>query len=260
MPSAGQWYCWDYPEGCDCGGPYGGPAKMVCMPPAPELGEEEALPEAGCEGCKRRPIGDPPWEITQALPVVGDVGALETGPDSYFDWVSKFFGSTHVYSPTERAFLPGEPHDGPYGSELALLAEAAKLAPTQQLTEAQFSPPSGLVLLVMIGPGAAAPSGSSPDFDNGPILPNELFPISATGGVYRQGQPYDLDFGDRILGYDALSKPIDVEGASHFFLSFGENASFGPTDAPLSGAYEFSLRATDRYGTGWELTVPFAVE
>ncbi len=65
---------------------------MVCMPPTPELGEEEALPEAGCEGCKRRPIGDPQWEITQALPIVGDVGALETGPEAYFDWVSKFFG------------------------------------------------------------------------------------------------------------------------------------------------------------------------
>ena len=140
-----------------------------------------------------------------------------------------------------------------------MLAEAAGLAPTQLLTEAQFSPPSGLVLLAMIAPGVGAPSGSSPDFDNGPIVPNERFPISVTGGVYRQGQPYDLELGDTIRGYNALSEPIQVDGASHFFLSFGENASFGPADAPLSGDYEFSLRATDRYGTGWELNVPFQV-
>jgi hypothetical protein len=31
--SAGQWYCWDYPGGCDCGGPFGGPPKRLCMPP-----------------------------------------------------------------------------------------------------------------------------------------------------------------------------------------------------------------------------------
>jgi hypothetical protein len=259
VPSAGQWYCWDSAAGCDCGGPFGGPPKMVCMPPEPELGEEEALPEAGCEGCKRRPIGDPQWEITQALPIVGDVGALETGPEAYFDWVLKFFGPRHAYSSSEQAFLPGQPHDGPYASELEVLAEAAKLVPAQQLTEAQFSPPSGLVLLVMIVPGAAAPSGSSPDFESAPILPNELFPISATGGVYKQGKPYDLNFGDKILGYDALSQPIDVEGASHFFLSFAENSSFGPPDETPSGVYEFALRATDRHGTGWELTVPFAV-
>lgn len=259
VASAGQWYCWDYPGGCDCGGPAGGPPKMLCMPPAPELGEEEALPEAGCEGCKRRRIGDPQWEITQALPIVGDVGALETGPEAYFDWVSKFFGPTHVHSSSEHAFLPGQPHDGPYASELARFAEAAGLEPAQQLDEAQFSPPSGLVLLVMITPGAGAPNGSSPDFDNGPIVPNGRFPIGVTGGVYRQGQPYDLEFGDTIRAYDALTEPIQVDGASHFFLSFGENASFGPADTPLSGDYEFSLRATDRYGTGWELTVPFEV-
>lgn len=30
--SAGQWYCWDYPGGCDCGGPRGGPPRRLCMP------------------------------------------------------------------------------------------------------------------------------------------------------------------------------------------------------------------------------------
>ena len=30
--SSGQWYCWDYPGGCDCGGPMGGPPRRLCMP------------------------------------------------------------------------------------------------------------------------------------------------------------------------------------------------------------------------------------
>lgn len=264
--SAGQWWCWDNPNPldpgntCDCGGPYGGPAKMLCMPPAPEppeLGEEEAL--AGCEGCIRRSIGSPAWEPAQALALVAEIGSLETGPQLYFDWHSEFFGSRHVHSPSETAFLPGEPHDGPYASELAVLAEAAGFSSTQQLSEAEFAPPSGLVLLIMIVPGSEAPQGRSPDFKEGPIIPNELFPIDVMGGVYREGQPYDLGVNDRIVGYDALSEPIDVEGASHFFVSFGENSGFGPADLAPVGDYEFSLRATDVHGTGWELKVPFRV-
>ncbi len=35
VPSVGQWYCWDNPgSDCDCGGPFGGPSKLLCMPVA----------------------------------------------------------------------------------------------------------------------------------------------------------------------------------------------------------------------------------
>jgi hypothetical protein len=30
--SLGQWYCWNNSEGCDCGGPAGGPLRRVCLP------------------------------------------------------------------------------------------------------------------------------------------------------------------------------------------------------------------------------------
>jgi len=32
LDSVGQWYCWDSPSGCDCGGPFGGPPRRLCMP------------------------------------------------------------------------------------------------------------------------------------------------------------------------------------------------------------------------------------
>jgi hypothetical protein len=36
-------------------------------------------------------------------------------------------------------------------------------------------------------PGANSPTGSSPDFSTGPIIPNAVFPLTINGGTYTNG-------------------------------------------------------------------------
>lgn len=229
--------------------------RCVPLPAEPEtLG-------IGCENCTRRPIGEPTWQPEQAMLFLADIGSpeTETGSQPFFDWQSELFGARHIYSPADGLFLPGEPHEGPYDSEISTLADAAAVAPAQAFSVEEFTDPSGLILLIAVVPGRQASRGRSPDFDDGPIIANHVFPIRVSGGVYRDGEPYDLDFDSTFLGYDQLSTPIDADGASHFFMGFGEDSAFGPSGVDPVGSYTFRLRAIDSVGDGWEIEVPFGI-
>lgn len=255
----GMMQCWDNPgNSCDCAGPLLAYMDRRCVP----LPAEPAALGTGCENCTRRPIGEPTWQPGQALIFVANIAApeTETGSQTFFDWQSEFFGSRHIYSAPDGLFLPGEPHEGPYDLELSTLADEATLVPAQAFSVEEFTDPSGLVLLIAVVPGPQASSGRSPDFEDGPIITNEVFPIIVTGGVYRNGEPFDLDFDSNFFGYDQLSTPIDADGPSHFFMGFGENSAFGPNGVDPVGSYSFRVRAIDGVGEGWEIEVPFRID
>ncbi|HEX2875596.1 MAG TPA: hypothetical protein VHP33_30295 [Polyangiaceae bacterium] len=194
----------------------------------------------------------------QALAFAATIGSPETGPEPYFEWQASLFRPFHTYSPS-NGFVPGVAHDGPYESEIASLAEKAGLTPTQSFLRDEFLDPSGVVLLIMLAPTKNSPRGRSPDFEDGSIVRNDVFPIRVTGGVYRGGQPYDLDINGTYLGYDQFTPPISADGASHFFVGLGLSSAFGPPGVDPRGSYTVQMRATDAVGEGWELEVPFVV-
>lgn len=251
----GMWECWDNPGNpCDCGGPAAAYMGLRCVP---KSAEAEAL-GVGCVDCTRRPIGAPLWEPVQARAFAATIGSLDTGPEPYFEWQANLFGPYHTYSPS-NGFVPGVAHEGPYESEIALLADEAGVTSTQSFLRAEFTEPSGVILLVMIAPGPGAPRGSSPDFDEGSIIGNDVFPIRVTGGLYQGGEPYDLDLSGTYVGYDQLVPPIVADGASHFFLGFGLSSAFGPPGVDVVGDYVVRARAIDSVGEGWEFEIPFTV-
>jgi hypothetical protein len=104
--------------------------------------------------------------------------------------------------------------------------------------------------------------GSSPDFKSGPIIPNNLFPISVNGIALRQGKLYD-NFLIRA-SVPPLDDSIDpafrkLDGHSHFPFFVADNADFGKTRQLLPGAYSYQFSMIDASGSGWKFEVNFEV-
>ncbi len=54
--------------------------------------------------------------------------------------------------------------------------------------------PSGLTLSATIIPDEGAPMGRTPDFENGPMIPETIFPIHVDGDLRRDDAIYDPEF------------------------------------------------------------------
>lgn len=143
----------------------------------------------------------------------------------------------------------GPPYTQEYSSGLALTGYPQG----NVFSVAQFTAPNAVHLGYTIVPNTAAPLGSSFDFSNNAILPNNLFPITAQGDVYRNGVPYEL-------GAFGLSLPGDAnfDGRSHFLLDHWENSDFAPPGlASLIGDYEYRLAIRDVNNNGFDVVAQF---
>jgi len=193
---------------------------------------------------------------------VTGVVAIPSDMPSFDGWTAfldDLTGPNHASDPNDFIIGPALPHAGPYDDELYSLAIAQGITPKQTFTEAEFSDPSGVTIMMNIVPSEDAVTGSSFDFDSGPIIPNALFPIAVDGDVLREGVMYDAAFDSSYPGYPAMVPPIEKDGPSHLVWFFGESSAFGPPATPATGSFEFKLVITDSTGAGWNLTVPFTV-
>jgi len=224
------------------------PAPLV----APDLGPH-------CAGCARAPVGHPTWEPKGAVVLVGGVGSASAGSGALVSFLGDLFQPNHRFFMREFSIGPAQPHDGPYDDEAFALAVAAGVTPRQRLTTADYTAPSGVVVIINVVPGKGAPSGSSFDFDSGPILPNARFPIHVLGSLLREGAPLEL-FDSYYLGYDQFMPAIAKDGPSHLFVLVADNSSFVP-GVPAAGHYELHIQAVDETGdgAGWNMIVPFVV-
>lgn len=213
-----------------------------------------------CAGCTAVALGKPAWNLAGlVMGVAPSFGSATDGIAPLRAWLATLFGSKHPLYATENVYGPGSSHAGPYGAEPAALFSAANVNATQAFGLAQFSPTSGVVLVVNAVPNASAPRGSSPDFADGPIIANELFPLYVDGDLRLNGSNYDKEFNYRYVGYDHFTPPIAKAGASHVLIWLGENSSFGPKVDPL-GNFDFQLSVVDASGVGWVVHVPFTVQ
>ena len=124
---------------------------------------------------------------------------------------------------------PALAHAGPYTDEIYSLVTAKSMTVKQDFTVSEFTAPSGVLIMMNIVPSAGAATGSSFDFDSGPIIANALFPMTVNGDVYRNGVLYDSEFDSMYPGYPGQNPPIAKDGPSHLLYFFGENSFFGPS-------------------------------
>ena len=83
--------------------------------------------------------------------------------------------------------VPGNPHPGPYATEIAEGVAAAGFVTTNVFTldEIEFG---SLVTPFQLIPDVDAPNGPSPDYSSGPVIPNEVFPITWTQNLLWEGK------------------------------------------------------------------------
>ena len=173
----------------------------------------------------------------------------------------------HQFHP-ELGVGPGVPHDPPYNREIKAglarlgIADQVRFAPEDfQLPKAILF---GFMALPLDQPGC--PRGSSPDFAEGPIIPNLLFPanpepesvlVSRTT-FFRRGEVFDPAFILDIRRLDRITPPLAVDGQSHLPVFLATTADFGPGGA-IEGPYTIHSVVVDHAGNGWDMTVQFEI-
>lgn len=195
-------------------------------------------------------VGTPDWE-----PVGYHQFSVELG-DQFAN-----FGDimTSLLPPPDHAMHPqlgigpGAAHAGPYDDEFLAGMAAEGYVDGHSYQQSEGLLPFGIMSVFMVVPTAGAPMGSSPDFNSGLIIPNEVFPISVSAGAYQDnvaldGYAYSFDVGPLD---DTLDPPFDVDGHSHFPM-FDAIVFDGMTTLP--GTIETRIEMLDANGEGWSIS------
>jgi hypothetical protein len=106
----------------------------------------------------------------------------------------------------------------------------------------------------VIVPAPDAPIGSSPDFDQGPII---VRPIRLQVVVNAAEPPAIESFAWSTRSVAEALPSSSFDGWSHVVVNFWQFPE--PPRGP--GSYEFAVRLTEQgTGDGWEVRVPFVIE
>jgi hypothetical protein len=221
-------------------------------------------------GCLRNKIGSPIWDPRGAIVVLAAIGPRGQ-KSSVLGWLSSFFAGTHEYYASTNVFGPNgseasrSRHQPPY--ELEMLTRASEFLPRalvhrQAFTAREYTTPSGIMLLFNLIPTGEGPTGPAVEFDSGPIIPNELFPLGLNVDIF-YGEQVVFSSGDSSYpGYDMITEELredglEVYGASHVMMMYPANDTY---TGLLTGNFEYRITITDSDSYGWNVVVPYAVQ
>ncbi len=207
-------------------------------------------------GVKITPIGSPTWKPVDFHLFSAPIGTAESGYVEFNETMQA------VLPPPKHVWIdglgigPGAPHQPPYTSELAAGVAAQGYHEGVQFSKSEFSNGMGIYLVFMNVPNPGT-TGSSPDFESGPIMANDLFPFAGEGNNYHNGAHFS--FLGSITVPPLTNFDFDVDGSSHFPVFWADNADFGPAGARLEGSYTFVTTLVDSTGNGWNIQAHFTV-
>ncbi len=203
-------------------------------------------------------VGNPTWAVTDIH--------LFTAPAEPFGTVgfatANAILAPHFFINGSGVVVPVPPDPGPYTNEIA--TGLARLGIPDRST---FSPqnlagtPNGIWLAYMLVPGPGSPTGSSPDYTNGPIIPEAAFPIVATEEVLRNGSHFD---SGSVTTRALSTLGFTVDGSSHRpqlvenDLPTADNP-LGLQVSDLGGQYQIDITLRDAQGNGYNIVAPFSV-
>lgn len=185
------------------------------------------------------PIGSPTWYMTGFQ--------LFSAPGSTDE---EFFGVIEsIVGENAREVVTAPPYDNLIPNGVA--ANGYEVKNIFAWSEANERPNIPYFAFNIIPDGTV--TGSSFDFDSGPIIPNALLPIKCDLKILREGE--QVDFCGSELG-----RMIDgLDGDSHTGLFFAATPSFFPDGTELLGSYEFTGTLLDASGAGYQISAPYSV-
>jgi hypothetical protein len=210
----------------------------------------------------RQKVGDPTWEPVGFVQFTGPMGT-PADPTAWHRDLGTLLAPNHIYSLAADVLAPGVAHAGPYDGEWAAALAAQGRVSTGTLSANDWSTPRGLTLAMMLVHSAGAPLGASPDFGQGPVLPDALQPLHITAALSREGVAVDTGFDRTYPAMHTVAPAITPngydpgDGYDHVPLVFGESTARIPGTA---GAYEWRVVIEDATGAGWNVVIPFTVE
>lgn len=198
-------------------------------------------------------LGDPDWEI----------GLLELFHAPLDPSVTPcLFEGNHRAQGAN--WLPGDPHEGPYGAELteAVARCGYQLVEDSTFSVEEWSDPNGIWMGLVITAKAGGVQGSTPDYSLGDLIQDNRFPLVYDSDVRRDEVIVDLGTdGSFPSAYDL---GYFVNGHSHVVMAFGSNQAQMPAGASAPGEYSWRLSLRDATSAnqgdqGYDVVLPFTV-
>jgi hypothetical protein len=206
------------------------------------------------------PVGKPTWKPVDLRLFSAPIGTVDTSYAEFAQTQERLLPAPdHVPYP-QLGIGPGAAHAPPYDKELRNGVRSSGFAETSIFTADQFSAGAGVWLVWMNVPNPGK-RGSSPDFESGRIVPNNLFPMAAKGSTYQNGRLFSTPTEFTIPKLDdALNPPFHVDGHSHFPVFFADNFDFAlHPERGIAGWYRFDFKVTDQTSSGWRVQADYIV-
>ena len=203
------------------------------------------------------PIGNPAYTPTDFHLFAAPIGTPATG-FAEFGITQQLLLPPPKHLPDPVLGIgPGTPHVGPYNHEFADGVAANGFVDASSFTVPQYSNGNGVLLVFMFVPGPGAPTGSSPDFALGPILPNAVFPLTVDGKTVTNGAVNDILGQFQVPAIDTVPGFTGLGGHSHIPFFFVDNFDFAAR--PVTGDYEYQISILDAAGNGYNINASFQV-
>ncbi|MEZ4769989.1 MAG: hypothetical protein R2844_16340 [Caldilineales bacterium] len=228
-------------------------AAMVLLLPTAASADKPS-PDLGVQLTQ---VGDPIW-----MPVDFHLFSAPIGTAPNYDgFMETALGllpePNHTYNPA-LGVGPGAPHDPPYDQEMADGVAAQGYRETVRFRPSELRNGNAIWTAWMNVPYPGT-TGSSPDFESGAIIPNEIFPIEVTAVSTRNGAPYSNVFEGSVPPLSPAIWYPPVDGHSHFPFFLADNSDFGPPHTQVNGSYRWDVTMRDSEGNGWDIEVTFLI-
>lgn len=204
-------------------------------------------------------VGAPTFIPTDFNLFAAPIGTAATGYGEYLETAEAILPPPdHVFNPIVL-IGPGAPHAGPYDHEIGQGVAANGFVESTTFPVADYSNGVGVWLAFMVVPGPGSPTGSSPDFTSGAIIPNATFPVTLAGDTYTNGVLNDTTAAAQVPAVDQIGVPAftGLDGYSHVPFFFLDNFDFATQQIP--GVYEYRLSLLDAAGNGYDIDASFEV-
>jgi hypothetical protein len=207
-------------------------------------------------GISAEKIGDPSWEIADMHQVTIFQGKEPESYDGYYQFLKDVLAPPNHKWVDDLGIGPGDAHEGPYDHEMADGIARLKTKESDTFKPEEVTFPNTFMGIFMVVASEGSPTGSSPDFAEGPIMPSSLFPMSMEWTrAYNGVEDPEPAGGFFIPALDKLEEPYMVEGHSHYPLFFPDR----PKEPELLGHHEWALRLVDIENNGWTIYLRYKV-